>query len=102
MKENPDIKEVHTTVIQHKEKDEKVGVWNGKINFEDQVTRTLYAILKESRKTNRLLSKLVGEDEVIVKEKSILDKAKDLGSDLLDNGKRDHSNVKKTSKKDRK
>lgn len=77
------------TGISSKGKDEKVGVWNGKINFEDQVTRTLYAILKESRKTNRLLSKLAGEDEP--DNRSLKDKA----LDLLDDGKINRSNIKK-------
>lgn len=84
------------TVAPHKGKDEKVGVWNGKVNFEDQVTRTLYAILKESRKTNRLLRKLVGEIEP--DNRSLKDKA----LDLFDDGKINKSNVKKQNKKGRK
>lgn len=74
----------------------KTGRWEGKVNFEDQVTRTLYAILKESRKTNRLLSKLAGENEP--DNRSLKDKA----LDLFDDGKINKSNVKKSGKKGRK
>lgn len=80
----------------------KIGRWDGKVNFEDQVTRTLYAILKESRKTNRLLRKLAGEDETPAKDESVVAKVKRIGGDLLDDGKYNKSNVKKRSKKDRK
>lgn len=93
MNENPDM---NTMVVPNKGKDEKVGAWNGKVNFEDQVTRTLYAILKESRKTNRLLSKLASETEP--DNRSLKDKA----LDLFDNGKVDKSNVKKTGRRGRK
>lgn len=92
MKKDLDTK----TIVPSKGKDDKVGVWNGKVNFEDQVTRTLYAILKESRKTNRLLRKLAGEDEP--DNRSLKDKA----LDLFDDGKINKSNVKKSSKKGRK
>lgn len=80
----------------------RTGQWKGKVKFEDFMTGTLDDILKESKETNRLLRKLAGEDEIIVKEKSILGKVKDIGSDLLDDGKYNKSNVKKRSKKDRK
>ena len=90
------------TVVPPKGEDKKVGVWNGKVNFEDQVTRTLYAILKESRRINQLLSKLIGDNSPSEQNKSSLGEIIDTAKDLLDNGKRDYSNVKKPSKKSRK
>ena len=96
MKEDPGMEGIYTTDASPKGKDEKVGVWNGKINFEDQVTRTLYAILKESRKTNRLLKKLAGKTEP--DNRSWKDKA----LDLLDDSKINKSNVKRPSRKGKK
>lgn len=54
---------------------------------------------KESLETNRLLRKLAGESEP-VKKTGLVDELIDIGKDLADNGKRDHSN--KSTKNDKK
>ena len=58
--------------------------------------------LEATLETNRLLRKLVGESEPSLtdKDKGILAKAKDVVDDLIDDGKRNHSNT--TNKKDKK
>lgn len=58
--------------------------------------------LEATRETNRLLRKFAGESEPSLAEedKGILAKAKDVVDDLIDDGKRNHSN--KANKKDKK
>jgi hypothetical protein len=79
----------------------RTGQWKGKVKFEDCVTSQLFQINENLEKTNRLLSKLIGDDS-LSEDKSTLGEMIDTAKDLLDNGKRDHSNVKKRSKKGRK
>ena len=58
--------------------------------------------LNATLETNRLLKKLAGETETPIKDESVVAKVKRIGGDLLDDGKYNKSNVKKTSKKDKK
>ena len=63
---------------------DKTGRWDGKVPFEDQVTRTLYAILKELRKTNKLLTKIAEKPDPSTdcKTRCNLTKSNDVIEDL--------------------
>lgn len=72
------------------------------LDHEDWVDKCLYDLLNESKETNRLLRKLAGETEPSLtnEDKAFFTRAKDVVDDLMDDGKRNHSN--KSNKKDKK